>query len=552
MPSNLKWKTGLIAALAAVAIFLCLPSLMWDYGKNESRMPDWWKQAKILPTRAVVLGLDLQGGMHLVVSVNTEEAVRNDLIQMKDSIREMMKQEKIAVAEVSLSEDNKMEISYPDGDTADKGDGFISKYYSRTLISSGKPSALKRIYTLDQNMAAEYRNNAIKQVMETLNSRIDEFGVAEPSIQKQGLNRIVLQLPGVKEEDRARVLNIIQRTAKLEFMLVDNVASTKESLLASSGGNVPAGRRVVPEIDDKTGQITAWYLLKEEPKISGTYLVDARMAQGGNTGFGGYNVDFQFNLEGARIFSRITGDNINQRLAIVLEDKVKSAPVIRARIFDRGVIEGNFKLEESRDLALVLRAGALPVSIKVEEERTVGPTLGKDLIARGELAGILSIVVVMVFMVMYYSLGGVVADLAVLMNVLLIFAALASLRATLTLPGIAGIALTVGMAVDANVIIFERMREELRVGKTPHGAIDQGYERSLWTILDANITTLIAAAILFQVGTGPIRGFATTLTIGLISSVFTSIVFTKTIYELWFYYAKSSANILRIGIKTNI
>ena len=552
MPSNLKWKTVLIVVLAALAIFLCLPSLMWDYGKGVTRMPDWWKQAKVLPTRAVVLGLDLQGGMHLVVSVNTEEAVRNDLVQMKDSLREMMKQEKIAVADVTLSEDNKLEISYPDGDNADKGDSFMIKYYVRTLIPSGKPSALKRIYTLDEKMAVEYRNNAIKQVMETLNSRIDEFGVAEPSIQKQGLNRIVLQLPGVKEEDRARVLNIIQRTAKLEFMIVDNVASSKDSLLAASGGNVPAGRRLVPEIDDKTGQVTAWYLLKEEPKISGTYLVDARMAQGGKTGFGGYNVDFQFNLEGARIFSRITGDNINQRLAIVLEDKVKSAPVIRARIFDRGVIEGNFKLEEARDLAIVLRAGALPVSIKIEEERTVGPTLGKDLIARGELAGLLSIVAVMIFMVMYYSVGGFVADFAVVMNVLFIFASLACLRATLSLPGIAGIALTVGMAVDANVLIFERMREEIRAGRTPQGTIDLGYHRSLGAILDSNITTLIAAAILFQVGTGPIRGFATTLTIGLIASVFTSVVVTRTIYDLWFHYRKGPGAMMRIGMKTNI
>jgi preprotein translocase subunit SecD len=552
MPSNLKWKTVLIAVLAVLAIYLCLPSLMWDYGKNESRMPDWWKQSKVLFKRSVVLGLDLQGGMHLVVSVNTDEAVKNDLVQMKDSIRENMKQEKIATTEVVLGDDNKLSITYPDGDMATKGDDFMKKYYVRTLIPENNPSALKRLYTLDAAMAAEYRNNAVKQVMETLNSRIDEFGVAEPSIQKQGLNRIVLQLPGIKEEDRNRVLTIIQRTAKLEFMLVDNVSSSKDSLLAGSGGNVPPGKRLVPEIDDKTGATTAWYLLKEEPKVSGTYLVDARMSQGGKTGLGGYNVDFQFNLEGARVFARLTGENINQRLAIVLEDKVKSAPVIRARIFDRGVIEGNFKLEEARDLAIVLRAGALPVSIKVEEERTVGPTLGKDLIARGQMAAFISIGAVLLFMVLYYSVGGLVADFAVLLNVLFIFAGLATLRATLTLPGIAGIALTVGMAVDANVIIFERMREELRAGRTPQGAIDAGYQRSLWTILDSNITTLIAAGILFQVGTGAIRGFATTLSIGLISSVFTSVVVTRAVYDLWFYYRKSSAEILRIGLKTNI
>jgi len=549
MPSNLRWKLILISALTAAAVFLCVPSLMWDYQNNVSRMPDWWRQVKILPIRAVVLGLDLQGGMHLVVGVDTEEAVKNDLTQMKDSIHDWLRSEKVAVEEIKLNPDNQIEIAYPDLANKDKGREKVQRYYGMVLHEASSSSTLKMIYDLDAKQANEYRSNAVRQVMETLTSRIDEFGVAEPSIQKQGANRIVLQLPGIKEEDRSRVLNIIQRTAKLEFMLVDNVASTKEALLAASGGVAPLGKRLVPEINDQTGQITAWYLLREEPKISGTYLVDARMQSGGRMDMGGYDVSFQFNLEGARIFSRITGEHIGQNLAIVLEDKVKSAPVIKDRIFDRGVIEGRFTPEEASDLAIVLRAGALPVSIKVEEERTVGPTLGKDLIARGQLGAFISIAAVVVFMVLYYSAGGLIADLAVFLNVLFIFAALASLRATLSLPGIAGIALTVGMAVDANVIIFERMREEMRAGKAIRSAVDTGYQRSLWTILDANITTLIAAAILFQVGTGPVRGFAVTLTIGLVSSVFTSIVFTKTIYELLHFLYKGKLEKLRIGMK---
>lgn len=549
MPTNLKWKLILIATLTAVAILLCVPSLMWDYSQNQSRMPDWWKNARILPRRAVVLGLDLQGGMHLVVSVNTEEAVRNDLTQMKDYIKDALRQEKIVVEEIKLTEDDKIQIDYSDSADLEKGSDLVRKYYGRVLREDA-PSALRRVYTLDEAQANEYRNNAVKQVMETLNSRIDEFGVAEPSIQKSGVNRIVLQLPGIKEEDRNRVLNIIQRTAKLEFMLVDDVASSKEALLAKSNGNLPPGRIILPEVDEKTGKVTAWYLLKTEPKMTGSYLVDARMTTGGKMDLGGgYNVDFQFNLEGARLFSRITGENIGKNLAIVLEDKVKSAPVIKSRIFDRGMIEGRFTLEEARDLAIVLRAGALPVGIKIEEERTVGPTLGKDLIARGQLAALTAVAAVLLFMVTYYSAGGLIADLAVFLNLLFIFAGLASLRATLTLPGIAGIALTVGMALDANVIIFERMREEIRAGKTMRAAIDAGYQRSLWTILDSNITTLIAAAILFQVGTGPIRGFAVTLTIGLVSSVFTSVVATKTIYDLWYLYTGKSGK-LRIGLKS--
>jgi len=389
--------------------------------------------------------------------------------------------------------------------------------------------------------------NAVRQVMETLRGRVDEFGVTEPSIQRQGKDRIVLQLPGIKEEDRQRVLNIIKRTAKLEFMLVEDFATSKEALLERLGGVVPAGKRLLPEVDNQ-GNITGWYLLKEEPKITGDYLVDARVGVQ-STGLGGAVVNFQFNLEGARRFARITGENIGERLAIVLEGKVRSAPVIRARIYDRGVIEGNFTFQEARDLAIVLRAGALPVEIEIEEERTVGPSLGKDLINRGKWAILIGGIAVVVFMVVYYSGAGLIADIALALNLLFIMAALAGLRATLTLPGIAGIALTVGMAVDANIIIFERIREEWRLGKTPRSAVEAGYQRSLWTILDANITTLIAAAILFQVGTGPIRGFAVTLTLGIFSSLFTALFVTRTIYELIFARGRMREK-LSIGIKT--
>jgi len=547
MNRALKIRLGIVGGAVVLALFLVAPSLMWDYSRNQSKMPGWWKKARILPTRAVVLGLDLQGGMHLVVGVKTEEAVKNEMLQIKDYLRHRFREKRIKFEEIKILGIDQIQIQFPDKENLDKGSRLIKEEYKRLLHQTDQGTTLAPIYQLDSDYAGELQMNAVRQVMETLRSRVDEFGVTEPSIQRQGKDRIVLQLPGIKEEDRQRVLNIIKRTAKLEFMLVEDFATSKEALLERLGGVVPAGKRLLPEVDNQ-GNITGWYLLKEEPKITGDYLIDARVGVQ-STGLGGAVVNFQFNLEGARRFARITGENIGERLAIVLEGKVRSAPVIRARIYDRGVIEGNFTFQEARDLAIVLRAGALPVEIEIEEERTVGPTLGKDLINRGKWAILAGGVVVLLFMGVYYSGAGLIANLALLLNLLFIMSALAGLRATLTLPGIAGIALTVGMAVDANIIIFERIREEWRLGKTPRSAVEAGYQRSLWTILDANITTLIAAAILFQVGTGPIRGFAVTLTLGIFSSLFTALFVTRTIYELIFSLGRMKEK-LSIGVKT--
>jgi len=546
MTRALKLKLALIGASVLIALIFVAPSLMWDYQNNRSKMPSWWKKAKVLPTRAVVLGLDLQGGMHLVIGVRTEEAVKNEMIQIKDYLRRRFRQEKVKYEEMKILDTDKLQIRFIDKDNVDKGTRLVQREYGRILKRTERGSPLAPIFVLDSSYAEQLKTNAVQQVMETISSRVDEFGVTEPSIQRQGKDRIVIQLPGIKEEDRQRVLNIIKRTAKLEFMLVDDFATTKEALLDRLGGVVPPGKRLLPEVD-RNGNITGWYLLREEPKITGDYLVDARVGFQ-QTALGGAVVHFKFNLEGARRFARITGEHIGERLAIVLENKVRSAPVIRSRIYDRGVIEGDFTVDEARDLAIVLRAGALPVSIEIEEERTVGPSLGKDLINRGKWAILLGGVVVLAFMVIYYMGAGLIADLAILLNLLFIMAMLAGLRATLTLPGIAGIALTVGMAVDANIIIFERIREEWRTGKTPRSAIEAGYQRSLWTVLDANITTLIAAAILFQVGTGPIRGFAVTLTLGIISSLYTALFVTRTIYDL-LYSLKKRKDTLSIGIK---
>jgi preprotein translocase subunit SecD len=320
----------------------------------------------------------------------------------------------------------------------------------------------------------------------------------------------------------------------------------------SSGGKIgegPVGKdiKLLPGVA-KTGEAdnSTCYALREDVTVSGADLKDARPGYDPEK-LSGSVVNFEFNMKGAQRFGKITGEHVNEQLAVVLEDRVMSAPVIRSRIFDRGQIEGGFTTAEATDLANVLRSGALDVNIKIEEERTVGASLGADSIHKGIQAALWGSVAVVIFMVVYYSLGGVIADLALLLNILLIMAALSLFGATLTLPGLAGIVLTVGMSVDANVLIFERAREELRVGKTPRSAMEAGYSKALWTILDSNITTLIGALVLLQWGTGPIKGFAVTLSLGIIFSVFTSVVVSRIIYEVMFYYRKGAK--LRIGIK---
>jgi preprotein translocase subunit SecD len=548
MSSNLRWRIILVLSIVAVAGVILVPSVMWDYTENQSRLPQWW-QKSFLPKSAVTLGLDLQGGMHLVVSVKTEEAVKNELLRIKGNLADYFREENIPFTEVVLDDSNyHIRITFPDRVSLEDGTNKLKREWGSLIPTTGSETLVPE-YVLDERILNDHRNNAVQQVLETLNSRIDEFGVAEPSIQKQGRERIVIQLPGIKEEDRQRVIKIIRRTAKLEFLIVEEVGATKEEILnrAKYGGSVPLGMRMAPEVD-KQGNIVQWFMLNEEPKITGDYLVDAR-AGFDRSSLGGAIVNFEFNSKGAQIFSKITGQNIGELLAIVLEGRIYSAPRINAKIYSKGIIEGNFGIDEASDLSLVLRAGALPVSIEIEEERTVGPTLGHDLIIKGRRAVLVGMAAVVVFMLAYYNAAGMIATLALVVNMVLVMAALASLHATLTLPGVAGLVLTVGMAVDANIIIFERIREELRTGKTPRASVDAGYARSMWTILDANITTLIAAAILFQVGTGPIRGFAVTLTLGVISSVFTALVLTRLVYDLMFLQNPRLRN-LHLGIKT--
>ncbi len=371
-----------------------------------------------------------------------------------------------------------------------------------------------------EKIPQESRKDAVDRALEVLRNRIDQFGVKEPVLQKQGGNRILIQLPGITNRERA--LNLIGQTALLEFKLV---AKDPQLLKRALSGDVPPGYELKYLNNEPL-------LLKKEAVLTGEYLVNAEV-RFDQSRFGQPIVALKFNSKGARKFARITGENVGKRLAILLDGKVKSAPVIKERIpSGQAVITGRFSLQEARDLAIVLKAGALPAPLVIEEERTVGPLLGKDSIERGIRAIIIGSCAVAVFMILYYLLAGVVAIFALILNILIILGALGYFGATLTLPGIAGIVLTIGMAVDANVLIYERIREELRLGKTLSASIQAGYQKAFLTIFDANLTTLIAALILFQFGTGPIRGFATTLSIGIIASMFTALFVTRIIYDI--------------------
>ncbi len=383
--------------------------------------------------------------------------------------------------------------------------------------------------------------DAVERAVEVMRNRIDEFGVAEPLITRQGDKWIVIQLPGIK--DPARAKELIGKTALLEFCLVEN----SENLPAISqkmreNDLTPAQAMQDPEISKlipegcfiAEGKEDGNYYILKQASLTGAYLVNAKVEL--TTGQFGYpHVSLEFNKEGGKLFADITGANIDRNLAIVLDGIVQSAPVIRSRIPDgRAIIEGNFNSEDAKLLATVLRAGALPAPVKIIEERTVGPSLGDDSITKGFTASLIGVLFVIVFMVVYYGFSGIIADIALILNFLILAGIMSYFQFTLTLPGIAGIALTLAMAVDANVLILERIREEIAIGKTARVAVDAGYQKAFSAIFDSNLTTLIAAVFLFQFGTGPIKGFAVTLTIGLLISMFTAIVVTKLIYDFLF------------------
>jgi preprotein translocase subunit SecD len=510
---NISWKLVAVLAVLVVAVVYVIPTLA----------PGAW------PHKKINLGLDLQGGMHLVLEVQTEKAVENTIERIGQDLRSLMRSEKIRHAGIDWSDKTALTVKVNGQQHIEAYEALLDKEFPdlRMASRSLEGDTLTTVLDLPDEEVASIKRLAVEQALETIRNRVDQFGVSEPDIRNQGERRILIQLPGIKDTKRAKEL--IGRTALLEFKLLDESVSPT----AAEGGNLPAGSELLYQVteDPATKRTTKTpFVVRKRASLTGAYLTDARVKIDSQ-----YNepyVAISFDKKGARLFERVTGENVNKRLAIVLDKKVYSAPNINEKISGgEAQITGSFTTEEARDLAIILRAGALPAPVKVIEERTVGPSLGTDSIRMGLFSMMVGGVLVVLFMVIYYKGAGLIADVALALNILLIAAGLAGFGATLTLPGIAGIILTIGMAVDANVLIFERIREEMHLGKTPRSAVDAGYERASLTILDANVTTLIAALVLFQFGTGPVKGFAVTLSLGVLASLFTALILSRTIFE---------------------
>lgn len=485
------------------------------------------------------LGLDLQGGMHLVLEVETEEAVEFAMEQKVNGIKRALEDDDIEIDRVLLNKDtNVIRVILVDVlDT--KGAGNVLKNYVSLEQTDVLRDGLELVYQLREGEVAIMQDHAVQQSLEVLRNRIDELGLAEPTIQVQGQRRILVQLPGAKDFKKAKKL--LGKTARLEFKLIDESMSPQ----AARDRGIPPGSEILPgkDKDATTGKPKQSYLVQSRVLITGDMLNGAEVRY--DTQYNEPYVALNFNSMGGEIFYEVTKKNVDKRLAIILDGKVMSAPSIREPISGGSAqVTGGFTTEEAKILAIALRAGALPADIKILEERSVGPSLGRDSVLAGINSIVIGMVGVLVFIVIYYRLSGVVAVGALVLNLVVLMGALAYFGASLTLPGIAGIILTVGMAIDANVLIFERIREEVRLGKTVRVAIDAGFEKAFRTIVDANVTTFIAAIVLFQFGTGPIKGFAITLCIGIAASMFTAVFVSRTVFDT----VMSSKKIERLSI----
>ena len=508
-------KTRLIIVLIVLigALVSVTPSL-------TASLPVWL--TKILPSKAVQLGLDLKGGMELLLEVQTDEAVNNGLTRMASDLKTSFKGRKIRLRRAQTTGFNRLVVEVARAKYREEAMGVIREEFPDTIVT--EDSETKVIVSYPESETSRLRENAVVQAIETIRSRVDEFGVTEPTILRQGESRILIQLPGI--EDPQRAIALVKRTAVLKFMLVDEGASPDA---------VPPGDVVLygKDYDSATKQIQRTpYVVEDRILLTGDTIKDARVRY--DSQYGTPYVSLTFDSVGSRIFEQVTGDHVKERLAIVLDENVYSAPVIQERISGgQASITGSFTPDDATDLAIVLRAGSLPAPVKILQKWTVSPSLGSDSIRKGIMSIMFGFSMVIVFMVFYFRFSGFVANIALVMNLIIIMAVLALFQATLTLPGIAGIVLTIGMAVDANVLIFERIKEELRTGKTVRAAIDGGYGKALLTIVDANVTTLIAALVLFQFGTGQVKGFAVTLSVGVLTSMFTAIFVSRAIFEAW-------------------
>ena len=530
MNPNFKWKLLFIVALILICIYTLvgLPSF-----------PTSWQIVKDNFAHQIKLGLDLQGGTHLILQVQVQEAIAQETDQTVERLATQIRQKNIHYDEIHRVDDTHILVRNIDSAQASAFRDIIHVQFENAWDLTPAAGELNSYtLTLRPSAIATNQDSTMSQSVETIERRINALGLTEPTIQRHGRkdNEILVQLPG--EGDPTRAKEVIQAGGQLALTLVEDpqTYASEAAYMAQHGGLLQAGTQLLA--DCPTGRNRAsnpngaenWYVVDRAPIVTGRDLRSATENRNTNNP-GQYQVNFALSGDAARRFGPFTEQNLHRQMAIVLDHCVYSAPTINGRIEDSGVIEGSFSQGSAHDLALVLRAGALPASIKYLEERTVGPSLGADSIRHGVQASVLSLIVVMIFMLVYYRLSGANAVLALILNLVILLAALAAFGAVLTLPGIAGVILTIGMGVDSNVLVFERVREELRIGKSAASAVEAGFSKAFLTIIDTHVTTVVSAFFLFLFGTGPIRGFAITLTIGLIANVFTAIYVSKTIFQ---------------------
>ena len=524
-----KWKILLIIAVSLAGLIYTVPNFF--NREFADGLPDW------LPHKQINLGLDLQGGSHLLLEVDTEAVVQERLQSLVETARAELRKARIGyTGGLGVTDGKKVIVRVRKPEELELAvstiKGLANQMQNTVMGQGGGPDIDVEVVsgnmievTMTEVAIKDRKRAAVEQSIEVVRRRIDQTGTREPTIQRQGDERILIQLPGVKDPDRIK--RLLGKTAKMVFRFVDQSTTVADALR----GRVPPGSEILDEEprDGYTGPVRK-YLVRKRIMVSGESLVDAQPSfdQGRPV------VSFRFDSVGAKKFGNATAKNVGRLFAIVLDGKVISAPEIQSPILGgSGIITGGFSVQTASDLSVLLRAGALPAPLKILEERTVGPDLGADSIRAGKIASGLAFILVMIFMVGAYGLFGLAADFALIVNMFLIGGALSILQATLTLPGIAGVVLTIGMAVDANVLIFERIREEMASGKTPFAAVDAGYKRALTTIIDANVTTLIAAVLLFEFGSGAVKGFAVTLAIGIVTSLFTAVTLTRFLIAMW-------------------
>jgi len=545
MNRTLKWKIALLLCMLVIAGVILTPTFY-------KGAPKWI--SKYIAPEGLNLGLDLQGGMHLVLKVDLEKAIENTLDLAASDLKEVLAENKITAVRTNSGDPHKVIFTLPNTGVLGTVQEMVADDFPNLEIDiQAEEGAFPRIFL---NLTGEeidfIRKNAVTQSLEIIRNRIDQFGVSEPVIIRQGTDEIVVQLPGVKDPERA--LSLIGQTAQLEFKLLDEESGVDPwqliSQVQSSGkwqmgesrkklnlalqNQLPEGTEIYFEknVDPQTGVETKRPLLiKSQVMMTGEMVKNAQVRVGGT--FNEPYVGLDLTGRGGRIFAQVTEKNVGKRFAIILDEVVRSAPVIREKILGGSAqISGSFTYEEATDLAIVLRVGALPAPVEIIQNLTVGASLGKDSIDKGLMSGLLGTVLVLVFMMFYYRLSGVIANFGLVINIFLLFAGLAALGATLTLPGIAGIILSIGMAVDANVLIFERMREEFAIGKSVKSGVEGGFDKAFWTIIDSQVTTLITALALFLFGTGPIKGFAVTLSLGIIFNLISTLFATRLVYDI--------------------